>query len=96
MIGQNMATGITREESIHSAGVASRLGMSLQGGLAFDASTNLFTLSGDAIPQPGQEFTFECRITMFETDVPGQHMWSPQSGKHYKVLWTQTFKEPIR
>jgi hypothetical protein len=96
MIGQNMATGITRDESIYSAGIASRLGMSLQGGLAFEAGTNLLTLSGDAIPQPRQEFVFEYQVTMFETDVPAQHMWSPQSGKHYKVLWRRTFKETIK
>ena len=46
--------------------------MSLQGGLAFEFGTNVFTLSADAIPQPGKEFTFECRITMFETDLPAQ------------------------
>jgi len=96
MIGQNMATGITREESIRSVGIASRLGMSLQGGLAFESSTNVFTLSGDAVPQPGQEFTFECQLTLFETDLPSQHLWSPQSGKHYKVLWAHTFKETIK
>lgn len=96
MIGQNMATGITREESIRSVGIASRLGMSLQGGLAFESSTNVFTLSGDAVPQPGQEFTFECQLTLFETDLPSQHMWSPQSGKQYKVLWAHTFKETIK
>lgn len=96
MVGHKMVTGVTREEYVHSMGVTQRLGMSLQGGLAFESSTNVFTLSSDAIPRPGQEFIFEYRVTMFETDLPGQHMWSPQSGKHYKVLWRQTFKETIR
>ena len=96
MVGHKMVTGITREESVYRDGVARPRGMSIQDGLAFEYSTNVFTLARDGIPQAGQEFTFEHRVTMFETDLPSQHMWSPQSGKHYRILWTRTFKKMIR
>jgi len=96
MVGYKMVTGLMREDSIYRNGVAQPRGMSLQGGFGFDPGTNVLTLGRDGIPEAGQEFTIEHRVTMFETDLPAQHMWSPQSGKHYRVLWTQTFRETIR
>ena len=96
MVGQTMVTGITREESVYRDGVMQPRGMGIQDGLTFESTTNIFTLGRDGIPQGGQEFTFEHRVTMFETDLPSQHMWSPQSGKHYRVLWTRTFKAMIQ
>lgn len=39
----------------------------------------------------GQPYVVEFEITIFETDIPGQHMWSPESGK-YKVLWQTTLQ----
>lgn len=96
MVGYKMITGIKREDTGHYDSVAHLRGMSLQGGLAFESNTNILTLDRDQAPQPGHEFTLEHRVTFFETDVPAQHMWSPQSGKHYRVLWTQTFRESLR
>lgn len=95
-VGHKMVTGLMREESIYRNGTAHPLGMSLQGGLAFEPGTKVLTLGRDGIPPPGQEFTFEHRVTIFETDLPAQHEWSPQSGKHYRVLWTKTFRETLR
>jgi hypothetical protein len=96
MVGHKMVTGIAREDRIFRDGVAQPRGGSLGGGLAFESSTNVLILGRDGIPQPGQEFTLEHRVTMFETDLPAQHLWSPQSGKHYRVLWTRTFRETVR
>jgi hypothetical protein len=96
MVGYHMVTGIEREDKVYRDGTAQPRGMSLQGGLTLETGTNVLTLGRDGIPGPGQEFTLEHRITLFETDVPAQHMWSPQSGKHYRILWTQTFNENIK
>jgi len=57
-------------------------------------SSNLGLLNGKAflnraqggIPVPGKTYVVEEDITIFETDIPAQHMWSPTS-KKYKVLW---------
>jgi hypothetical protein len=38
------------------------------------------------IPAPGKSYIVEEDLTIFETDIPAQHMWSPTS-KKYKVLW---------
>jgi len=38
------------------------------------------------IPVPGQGYTVEEDLSVFETDIPAQHMWSPTS-KKYSVLW---------
>jgi hypothetical protein len=94
MVGYKMATGIMHQESIYRDGVEQPRGMSLQDGLIFESSTNTLTFSQGGVPKP--EFTLEHRVTMFETDMPSQHMWSPQSGKHYRVLWTRIFKKAVK
>ncbi len=33
-----------------------------------------------------QKFTLECRVTVFETDLPSQDVWSPESGKQQDPL----------
>jgi|GEM_PF-5584649 len=33
-------------------------------------------------------------VRVFETDIPAQHFWSPESGQ-YRVLWEKTFDVPI-
>jgi len=38
------------------------------------------------IPAPGKSYIVEEDLTIFETDIPAQHMWSPTSNK-YRVLW---------
>ena len=38
------------------------------------------------IPEPGKSYIVEEDVTIFETDIPAQHMWSPTS-KKYSVLW---------
>jgi hypothetical protein len=48
----------------------------------------------DKIPQPGEKYTVKVRLSLFETDIPAQHMWSPESGK-YKVLWTRTLQQEV-
>jgi hypothetical protein len=52
-------------------------------------------LVGEEIPKAGLSLIFECRVTVFETDSPSQHLWSPESGKYYKILWTRTFTDSI-
>jgi hypothetical protein len=36
----------------------------------------------------------EMELEVFETDIPPQHDWSPQS-KNYKVLWKRTLKRTV-
>lgn len=100
-VGTNMVTGIQRENKIYRNGELLPWGGDgfLSG---FDMASHLdsfnyvFTRSRDKIPQPGEHYVVEYQLTAFETDFPPQHMWWPQRGKHYKVLWTRTFKETIK
>ena len=92
-VGHNLVTGIRQEDTLHYDGTAQPLGTSLQGGLLFEPSTNVVALNPATAPAAGREFTLQSRVDIFETDVPAQHMWSPESGKHYRILWTRTFKE---
>ncbi len=49
----------------------------------------------DGIPAPGKKYEVEADLTIFETDIPPQHMWCPSGGKKYKVLWRQTLKQTV-
>lgn len=95
-VGDRMETGIRYKQTLHLAGVERFLSRSLHGGLAFNPGEVVLTQGRDGVPEPGQEFILEQQVTMFETDIPTQHMWSPKVGKHYRVLWTQTFRQTIK
>jgi len=103
MVGFKMVTGVKYEGSMHCDGTVCSLFRLLVGSHRLmsapdlDTSTRTFKLDREkGFAQSGEGCIFEYRVTIFETDLPSQHMWSPQSGKHYKVLWTRTFKETIR
>jgi hypothetical protein len=49
-------------------------------------STETLTSVQDGIPAAGKRYTVEHDIILFETDVPAQHMWSPESSGNYRVL----------
>jgi len=100
-VGAHMATGFNCETTIYRKGdPAAWRGNGFEGGLdsvaRLDTYNYVFTRSRDGIPQHGEEYVVEYRLTIFETDLPSQHMWSPQSGKCYKALWTQNLKQEIK
>src|SRR5262249_11548160 len=39
--------------------------------------------------QPGAKYKIKLRLTLFETDIPPQHFWRPETGR-YKALWSKT------
>jgi hypothetical protein len=97
MVGYKMVVGVECEGSMHCGGTERPLFRRLTSAPALDNSTNIFTLKSEkGIPKTEEDCVFEYRITIFETDLPSQHMWSPKSGKHYRVLWTHTFREAVR
>jgi hypothetical protein len=63
----------------------------LSSGVAFD-DTLVTRNAADGIPAPGKRYAAQADVTVFETDVPPGHMWTPRSGK-YKVLWTRTLHQ---
>ena len=54
--------------------------------LGFLNGKTLLNKAQGAIPVPGKTYVVEEDVSIFETDIPAQHMWSPTS-KKYKVLW---------
>lgn len=55
-------------------------------------STEVLNRAKGGIPAPGKRYVVERHLTVFETDIPAQHFWSPESGKKFKVLWEETLK----
>ena len=99
-VGSKMVTGTECEMHIYNDGVPVQTQRhpfsSLGTGLRFEPWETKFTAKQDGLPQAEAEYVVEWRLTMFETDLPAQHLWSPRSGKHYSVLFSQTFKETVR
>jgi len=46
--------------------------------------------------RPGTTYVVEEDLTIFETDVPTQHMWAPQDSTSYKVLWSGVLKQTVK
>ncbi len=96
-VGAKMSTGIECAGHIYRDGRVLPLdGFSLRAGLDFEPNAYIFTRNRNEVPIRGEEYLLEYRCTLFETDVPAQQFWSPGKGKHYRVLWSQTFKETVK
>ena|SRR6266446_5243001 len=57
-------------------------------------SRSLFYPKADGPLVPGKPCIVELDVVIFETDIPPQHMWGPESGK-YKVLWRTTLQQKV-
>jgi hypothetical protein len=55
----------------------------------FLKSTEILSSDHDGIPAAGGRYVVEHDIILFETDIPSQHMWSPESSRNYRVLWEE-------
>jgi hypothetical protein len=95
-VGRNMVTGIQCEENIQHGAAVLPLRMTLGSGHTVEPFEHVFTRGGDKIPSSEEKYSVEYEVTIFETDVPAQHLWAPQRGKLYKVLWTHTFKQLVQ
>ena len=96
MVGTNMVTGVENKVYVYPDGQPrpANGGYGL-GGTDFNLGTMIWHTKQDGIPLPGKKYVVEMELTVFETDIPPQHMWSPQ-GKNYKILWQQTLKQTIK
>lgn len=58
------------------------------GGWSLSSSVDHIFTQDEKIPvRHGVGYVVEEDFTIFETDVPTQHMWAPQDSPNYKVLW---------
>jgi len=97
MVGTNMVTGVQSELYVHPVGEprpVSGNGAGLASGLHFNLGTHFLHIKPDGLPLPGVKYVVEMDLTVFETDKPAGHRWSPQ-GKNYKVLWRRTLKQVV-
>ncbi len=96
-VGANMVTGLKDELFVYRGDklvVSGYAGLQGAGQTYSGIGTVLLHRPIDKIPQPGEKYTVKVRLSLFETDIPAQHMWSPESGK-YKVLWTRTLQQEV-
>ena len=95
-VGANMVTGFKHKMSVYRDEelISSDYG-GITGGTKANIGTTYLNRSLDKIPQPGEKYVIEIRFEIFETDIPAQHFWSPESSEKYKVLWTRTLRQNV-
>jgi hypothetical protein len=95
-VGTNMVTGVQSKIYVYPEGEPrpANGGFGL-GGTDFNLGTIFRHTKQDGIPLPGKKYVVELDLILFETDIPPQHMWSPQGSKSYKVLWRRTLKQTV-
>jgi hypothetical protein len=96
MVGTNMVTGVESKVYVYAEGESrpANGGYGL-GGTDFNLGTSFWHTKQEGIPLPGKKYVVELELAVFETDIPPQHMWSPQGSKNFKVLWRRTLKQTV-
>ena len=96
MVGTNMVTGVENGIYVYPDGEPRpAIGGYGLGGTDFNLGTSFWHTKQDGIPLPGKKYVVEVELTVFETDIPPQHMWSPH-GKNYKAIWQRTLKQTVQ
>jgi hypothetical protein len=93
-LGDRMTMGVKNELRVWGKGEARPVEANGGIGLGGVTSSDLGLHRGKSflqraqggIPIPGKSYIVEEDVSIFETDIPAQHMWSPTS-KKYSVLW---------
>jgi hypothetical protein len=102
--GKNMVMGIKDELRVYAVGSprpdrAGSIGLSssldfctLEQRARGGFSTDIVNRNQGGIPESGKKYIVEKKMTVFETDIPSQHMWQPQDSTKYRELWSRTLK----
>ena len=98
-VGRKMTLGVKYELRVYAKGDARPVDSGGVGYAGFnepDVPSDLGFLNGvtfltrahDGIPAPGKRYVIEEDVSLFETDVPPQHMWNPNT-RRYRLLWEE-------
>jgi hypothetical protein len=97
-VGKNMVFGMQDESRVLRGEneVVSGIGglTSFGPDVTPNLGTSILNRSLDHVPNPGEHYTVECKVELFETDLPAQHIWMPQ-GKKFRVVWTRTIRQEV-
>jgi hypothetical protein len=83
--------GDARPTDAASIGYASIREPVVPSDLGFLSGKTFLNKAQGGIPAAGKSYVIEEDVSIFETDVPAQHLWSPASGR-YRILWAETLK----
>jgi hypothetical protein len=95
-LGKNMTLGIRDELRVYVKGDARPLQPrsvtigsinEQESNPNFLKSTEVLDSVQGGIPAPGKQYVIEDDISLFETDIPPEHMWQPQNSRDFKILW---------
>jgi hypothetical protein len=91
-----LVAGVKHTLSVHPEGTSPGPGgYGLSGGLDFNVGTRIYHTSHEGIPVPGTRYVVEMEVFVFETDVPPQHHWSPESSPRYRVVWSRKLTQIV-
>jgi hypothetical protein len=98
-VGKDMVTGLRHEVFVFRG---AKLVLSGPGGLQSKPADNTYAdiavsigeVGGKDLP-PSETYAVAVRLTLFETDIPPQHLWVPETGR-YKALWTRMLTREVK
>lgn len=90
-VGHKMVAGFKFQQFVVFEGTIKLCREGLVSGDTANMSTSFYGRGTDSIPQRGKNFVIEVKVITFETDIPAQHEWLPESGR-YKELWSRTLR----
>lgn len=96
-VGFKMTVGVREELFVYLVGEprpAEPRQLGYTGGTDVTHSTSILNSKQGGIPVAGKHYVVEVNLIVFETDIPPQHHWMPESGK-YKVLLSRVLKEIV-
>lgn len=96
VLGSNMFAGIECKFFVYPKGESRPLDWSIRTGPGrVELGTHHFNRERDGLPLQGTEYLAEVDVILFETDIPPQRQWSPESGADYRVLSRETLKASV-
>jgi hypothetical protein len=95
-VGEKMVGGTRIEEFVYEEGAPPPaddgwVATGMSDGLEDVAHEDVRRAAQGGVPVPGRTYVVKLRITLFQTDVPAQHEWMPESGR-YRVLAERVVK----
>lgn len=95
-----MSTGMRTEVRVYASNAprpAQPDGIELKSGTDFASiGEEMLNREDHDFPTPGKEFVIEMDLSIFETEVPPQHMWNPMMGSNYKTIWHGVITQTIQ
>jgi len=100
-VDKNMSIGVKYEMRVYAEGGArpqnpggvgyASIKEPVTSELVFLKGKSFLNSADGGIPALGERYVIEEDVSIFQTDIPPQHMWRPENGR-YRVIWAEKLR----